>query len=124
MLASTQHSEHRPADARLLAFGWFAAPLAWALHLGVGYALAGWACANGTRWALHILTAVCLLIAAAGIAANAYGGRRAAARHDASAVRQNASVPFLQRSGRLLGLLFVVLIVIESIPVVLAEYCA
>ena len=124
MLASTHHSEHRPADTRMLAVGWFAAPLAWALHLGVGYALAGWACANGARWVLHSLTVVCLLIAAAGIAANAYSGRRAASRHDAAAVWQGASVPFLLRSGRLLGVLFFLLIIIESIPVMLAEYCA
>ena len=124
MLASTQHSERRPVRARMLAFGWFAAPLAWALHLGLGYALAGWACANGTRWALHILTAVCLLIAAAGIAANGYGGNRVAARRDDAALPQRAPERFLQRSGRLLGLLFVVLIVIESIPVLLAGYCA
>lgn len=122
MPASTRQAEQRPADAFMLAFGWFAAPLAWALHLGVGYALAGWVCDNGARWILHVLTASCLLIAAAGIAANGYG-RRDAARRDGAASSRRALVHFLHRGGRLFGLLFFVLIAIESVPVLLARYC-
>lgn len=123
MTASAYDSESRRADALRLALGWFAAPLAWALHLGAGYALAGWVCDHGTRWALHALTAVCLLIAAAGIAANGYRGERAAAQPADSAAAHGAA-RFLRDSGRLLGVLFFVLIAVESIPILLAGYCA
>lgn len=107
-----------PAPRRLL-IGWFAAPLAWAVHLGGGYALAGWACANGTRWLLHALTLATLLAAAGGIVANRAGRR---ALHHAAA--PTPAVDFLRRSGALLGVLFFALIALESIPVLLAEYCA
>ncbi|HEY9198854.1 MAG TPA: hypothetical protein VIR60_05755 [Gammaproteobacteria bacterium] len=101
-----------------LAIGGFAAPLAWALHLGAGYALADWVCVHDTRWLLYALTLTALLLAAAGILVSGRNGRRAAGESSPA-----APLRFLGYGGQRLGLLFFVVIAVQSIPIALVERC-
>lgn len=48
------------------------APLAWAAHLGIGYALVNWSCERGSTTLLHVLTG---LLLAAAIACTLLGWR-------------------------------------------------
>ncbi|HET7209874.1 MAG TPA: hypothetical protein VFI95_25100 [Terriglobales bacterium] len=46
-----------------------AGPLAWAADLGFSYVLAQHACSTGHHYVLHVITAVCFVIALTGFAA-------------------------------------------------------
>lgn len=41
------------------------APLAWAAHLGIGYALVNWSCERGSTTVMHVLTGLLLAVAMA-----------------------------------------------------------
>lgn len=101
----------RPSPPRL-AFGWFAAPLAWALHLGLVYALAGWDCRHPVPLALYGASLLCLGLA--------LGGTWLAWRNARTA---NAVRHFLGYSGCLLGVLFSAVIIMQSLPFLLIEGC-
>jgi hypothetical protein len=71
--------------ARALVFSVVAPPAAWALHLGVSYALTTPVCEAGARWVLHLVwaAAVALSLSAGGVAwreRRAIGGRDGGAR--------------------------------------------
>lgn len=95
----------------LSALSWFAAPLAWAGHLGLIYSLAGWACEQDARWTLYAITLIALLLAAAGVLAS----RRVAGG--------GPTRPFLGRSGLWMSILFLLVILVQSIPILIVETC-
>lgn len=109
-------SKRRGTRPLLRLIGGSAPPLAWALHLGLGYALAGWTCVHDAGWLLYALTVAALLLAAAGIAAARVPVRR-------TETAGMAPARFLERGERLLGLLFFAVILVQSIPIVLLEAC-
>jgi len=56
--------------------GWFVAPMAWALHQGIGYAMVPWLCRIDTRWPYYLLTLVSLILCGVGILAAVHALRR------------------------------------------------
>ncbi|MGG2396005.1 hypothetical protein ACJRW5_03510 [Pseudomonas sp. SH1-B] len=104
----------RPSTQRL-AFGWLAAPMAWALHLGLVYSLAGWDCPHPLPLALYAASLGCLGLA--------LGGVRVAWRNARRAQGPGSVRHFLGSSGYLLGLLFSAVIVVQSLPFLLVEGC-
>ncbi|MEO9334853.1 hypothetical protein [Ectopseudomonas guguanensis] len=104
----------RPTTLRL-AVGWFAAPLAWALHLALVYALAGWDCRHPLPLALYAASLLCLSVA--------LGGTWVAWRNVQVARSPGSVRYFLGCSGCLLGLLFAATITMQSLPFLLVEGC-
>ena len=100
-----------PSPLRL-AFGWLGAPLAWALHLGLVYALAGWDCRHPLPLALYAASLLCLGLALGAVRV-AWGNARSA----------NAVRHFLGYGGCLLGVLFSAVIIVQSLPFLLIEGC-
>jgi high-affinity Fe2+/Pb2+ permease len=98
------------AQPLLAALAWFAAPTAWAGHLGLVYSLAGWACEQDARWMLYAITLAALLLAAVGVLAS----RRVAG---------GPARPFLGRSGFWLSILFLLVILVQTIPILIVESC-
>jgi hypothetical protein len=93
------------------ALAWFAAPTAWAGHLGLIYSVAGWACEQDARWTLYAITLVALLLAAVGV----FASRKIAG--------SGPTRSFLGRSGLWLSLLFLLVILVQTIPIVIVETC-
>jgi uncharacterized membrane protein YidH (DUF202 family) len=59
----TVESGHTPAG---LWWSLGAGPLAWAIDLGFSYVLTQHSCSTGHHYVLHLITAICFLIAASG----------------------------------------------------------
>lgn len=55
-----------PRSSLLLWSGIFAGPLAWALDLGLSYALVQWTCTSGRESVLHLITLAAFVITASG----------------------------------------------------------
>lgn len=90
--------------------GWVLGPAAWAMHQVFGYALVPVCCDIGSRWPLHVLTAACLTLAAAG-AVLAWGALRRASTLCAS--RSAGRLRLLARVGLMLGAIAVAGILLE-----------
>lgn len=60
----------------LLWLGYLVAPVAWFLHLMIGYTVSAYLCARGAVWVIHGATAVFLVAALAGAACAAVAARR------------------------------------------------
>jgi putative membrane protein len=115
-----------------IAFGFLGGIVAWTLHLAVSYALVPFVCGTGREWLLHLLTG-----AAAGVAAVATGVAWDARRRigesagtdvrgggeptDEPALRARRVQGFLAFSGILLSGFFLLLIVVEGLPALLAR---
>jgi hypothetical protein len=105
----------RPRGILLLWVGLLAAPLAWALHLQVSYMLGTLACEHNAQTAFHLVTAVALLLAAAGggIAWWCWGhSGRAWPRGEGGAVGRSR---FMALSGFILSLVFALAIVAQAV---------
>lgn len=105
--ASSHKTQSLPA-----ALAWFAAPTAWAVHLGLIYGLAGWACEHDARWMLYAITLITLLLALAGVLTSLKTARRS-----------TAARRFIGRSGLWLSILFLLVILMQTVPIVVVETC-
>jgi len=103
---------------RNLAWTWF--PVfgsipAWAVHLLALSALTRYSCnVPSTRWTLHAITAVTLLMAGA---ATAMAGRMVRAGGDETSPEGPGRLAFLGRLGLIIGATDVLLIVLEEVYV-------
>ena len=59
-----------PAGIGVLWAGILAGPVAWALDLTISYTLVQWACGHQSRFVLHLITLIALLMIAGGAAAS------------------------------------------------------
>jgi hypothetical protein len=89
---------------------WSAGPLAWAIHLGVSYAIVHWVCATGHEMVLHAVTAGTLLLAAGGLAAAWRLWRAAGARWPDEGGDPAARTRFMAAGAVVFALLFAVAI--------------
>jgi uncharacterized membrane protein len=64
---SSENLNAPAVDTLWLWFGVLAGPIAWALDEGLSYAVTQHACSTGAFYELHIISAVCLLIALSGV---------------------------------------------------------
>jgi hypothetical protein len=94
------------------------APVAFLLNLGLAYALVDVACVSGTRWALHLLHAICLLLALAGgyVAA---GVLRRSDRDTAAGSRRHV----IGLAGLLASGLFALVILAQWLPEFFVDPC-
>ncbi|MCZ7685365.1 MAG: cytochrome c oxidase assembly protein [Sandaracinaceae bacterium] len=75
--APTTTGAARAPRSTLAWIGLFAAPLAWAVHIGARYPLVRFACDAKQTWALHAVSLGCALAAGAGLACAIVAARRA-----------------------------------------------
>jgi hypothetical protein len=121
-------SEQQTQGARSLWFGILAAPIAWFLHLSFGWALAEMGCPLGVTRILTIgSTPVYLInllvIGATGIAmgASAFGGLTAYRFYSNSGA--NERVRFMGMFGMLFTALFVLAIILSTLPAFILPPC-
>ena len=98
-----------------------AAPLAWAAHLNIAYMLVALVCTPALSAWLYGFTALMLAIAIAGTIAcwRFYRRTKDVARDDRAAARTH----FLVGTGLLGGVLFILAIIAQTIPIMIYPPC-
>lgn len=134
--APTTTGAARAPRSTLAWIGLFAAPLAWAVHIGARYPLVRFACDAKQTWALHAVSLGCALAAGAGLACAIVAARRArpaepGLESDADvlgpsppAARRVGLISVLARAGVVTSLVFLGSIVAEAVPVFVHDPCA
>lgn len=108
---------------RLLALwgGWVIGPVAWALHLMIGYLLVEPACRHGSVAALHAVTAATLLVALGGALLSwRQLPPRGAQPSRSSAIERTR---FMALGGVLISLLSAAVILVEGVPNFMLSPC-
>jgi hypothetical protein len=98
------------------------APLAWALHLGVGYALSAAVCTPPTRWPFFLLSGAAFAVAGTG-GWIAWRVRRDTGDEPEDAPDARARGRFMTVAGILLSVMFLLAIAAQTIPMFLLEPC-
>jgi putative membrane protein len=101
---------------------WFAtlgSPIAWALHLVLCYPLVGMTCRVGSTLALWLVSAGALLACLASLLVAWFEARRLSAEED-ERVRRGR---FMARGGFWLGVLFLIVIIAETLPIAFHDPC-
>ncbi len=123
----TGRSTTAAAGPGRLSFGLFGPAIAWLVHLVAVAMIAEWGCISGIHeseflgvtavaWGVVSVTIVTALVAVAGtwVAFHAYRQQRGS---DAERSRDERTDLFMSKAGLLAGTLFVLIILVESIPV-------
>jgi hypothetical protein len=111
----------REGDLLLLWTGLLAAPVAWLVQLEAGYALASWACARDRAAALHLVTALPLAVAGAGVLAAVRALGRPAPPPAAPA--RDGRRRLMGHVGLGLSVLFALVILVSGLPPLLLSPC-
>ena len=112
----------RPEGLRILWAGLLAGPVAWTLHLSGLYFVATFQCA-ASRAPLLVITALCLAIAAAGTWLAERTRAEMREHRDASETALETRSLFMARAGVWLGLAFLLVILVQTLPAVLISPC-
>jgi len=107
---TTRDVDIRPSSVALWS-GIMAGPAAWAVGLELRYALVPWACRTGEQWVLTAISALMLLVAAAGFFLS-WRGWQAGEGDDSRPTR----VRFMAVGGMLLSAAFFLTIIAGTIP--------
>jgi uncharacterized membrane protein len=107
----------------LLWAGWVIGPLAWMIHLSASYLLVEWVCKTASVFPLYIVTGATLLMAAAGIFLNWRIRRRLGTEQEPEPENVYPGSRFMSLVGLLISILFFVVIVAQSIPVLIIRGC-
>jgi hypothetical protein len=103
-------------------FGVLAGPVAWALDEGISYAIAQHACSTGAFYELHIISAFCLILAAAGFFAARSQFAHVQGAYDEGGSARDRSW-FLARFGMASSLGFALVIIALSVPKIVLSPC-
>jgi putative membrane protein len=101
---------------------WFAtlgSPIAWALHLVLCYPLVGMTCRVGSTLALWLVSLATLLVCLASLLVAWFEARRLPAEGDEVVQRGR----FMARGGFWMGVLFLVVIIAETLPIPFHDPC-
>lgn len=112
----------RPEGLRVLWTALLAGPVAWTVHLSGLYFVATFECAAWPS-ALFALSALCIAAAAAGGWLAERTRRRMHDRRDESETALETRSLFMARSGVWLGVGFLLVIVVQTIPALLLSPC-
>jgi hypothetical protein len=99
----------------LLWVGLFTGPVAFLLHLQIGYALVPWACVTGHLFALYLTTLGALAITATGAFSAWRGLRRVGTKGSESAAGPTPRSRFMALTGILLSSFFFIVIIAQGI---------
>jgi len=127
------HAQKEKAN-RTLIWLWvcvLASPLAWSLQLGIFYMLTGWACSHETAIPFHLVTVVTFLLAlAAGVASwkrvrypDPISTRTILTDRADVAEREMPGRSFLAVCGLILSGFFMLVMVIQWLPVLVLDPC-
>jgi hypothetical protein len=114
---------HDAKELRALWTGLLLAPAAFLLNLEVAYALVPAACASGTRLLMHVVHAVCLVLAAFGGFAALRMWRLTGETWPGEEGGRLGRSRFMAGLGLLLSLLFALVIVAQWIPSFVLSPC-
>jgi len=104
------------AFGAMLWWGISAGPVAWALDLGLSYALDQHACSTGHHYVLHVITVVCALIALSGLLAAMSGWRKIPEDSDLHHGRRRDRAYFQALLGTILSIAFFVVVIAGAVP--------
>jgi hypothetical protein len=115
---SIEAKENKALPGTLLGLwvGLFAGPVAFLLHLQVGYMLVPWACANGHRFVLYLTMLAALLIAAAGGLSAWRGWQRFGKQWPDGSGGAVPRSRFMAIMGIVLSVFFFITIIAQGIP--------
>ena len=113
----------RPPGLLALWFGLLASPIAWALHLTLSYPLVPVVCAAGWELLLHAITAATALVALAAGWVSWRSLQQIREDPEAVPVQARSRGRFMAVSGLLLSALFLLVILVEGLPVFLLSAC-
>ena len=115
-----EKTEFSPRD-RALTAAFIASAAGWAAHLNVSYFLVPESCGAGSKWMLHLVTAICLAIT---LASAAVAWRvRASTRGGHHSVLREARTKFMSEMVTLLALGFTLVIIAQEIPNLILGSC-
>jgi hypothetical protein len=100
------------------------APFAWALQLGVGYALVDRVCESGHSFLHHLLTLIALLIAAGGLYLAWHSWHVAGPQWPDSGGDPVSRSRFIALSGLMLSIFFTVAIIAQWLPTLILDPCS
>ncbi len=103
--------QQESASLVVLWYGVLVGPGAWALDEGLSYAITQHACSTGQYYILHVISVICFLLAATGIAA---GALERMAAQKAGSVRDRSL--FMAHLGIVTSLTFALVIVALAVP--------
>ncbi len=103
--------------------GILVAPLAWALDEGLSYVIDQHACSTGKYYLVHLITAVCFLLAMSGLLVSWRQLRRvpSGANEDGGSPRDRSW--FMARLGILMSVGFALVILAMAVPKVILSPC-
>lgn len=113
----------QPVRPRVVWYGLFAGPLAWTIHLMAAYALVPWVCDNGHGWILYLISFLSLSIAATGGLAAWQNFKQSGRRWPGEEGDVGTRSLFMATMGIILGSLFSVVIIAQSIPIFMMNPC-
>jgi hypothetical protein len=121
---TTRHHESPPVP-RTLWFALAAGPVAWALHLLLGYGWASlFACGTGARWPLHLISVAFALVAIAGALLGWSAWRRSELPAGAALTGQGGWMPFLAVVATMLGVVGLLGVLFGWAPAIVLDRCA
>jgi len=94
----------------------FAGPFAWAVDELTSYSLAPTACEAGTKWMLHLVSLLTLLVSLGGALLARRVGRNLPEGSSESGGLTGSRARFMALAGTVMGLAFAVVIVAEEVP--------
>jgi hypothetical protein len=114
----------QPKGIAALWRGVLMAPSAWALQLGIGYALVDWICENGHTILFHLLTLAALLLAASGLYPAWHCWQIAGTQWPDSGGEPVSRSRFMALGGLMLSIFFTVAIIAQWLPTLLLDPCS
>ena len=115
--------EHPPVSDVSQWVGVLAAPVALAAQLQINYMMATWACVNGNAWAMHLVSALAVAVAGAGILLSRRNWRAAGEEWPSTEGGSIARSRFLGAVGTLLGVVILVVILALWLTIVVMGPC-
>ena len=103
--------------------GILAGPIAWALDLGVSYALVKWTCSSQRHLLMHLISPACLALVAGGAAVSWWALRRTAGQPATDAGDPLARARFMAMLGLTSSALFALTIAAGAIPRWMLDAC-
>lgn len=115
-MAELENTVRKGEAPALVWWTMFAGPVAWACDVGFSYVLQQHSCSTGHYYVLHLITAICGIIALTGLAAGLGAYSRIPKEANDHGVRPMDRTHFQILFGMVFSIAFTVVIIAQGVP--------